>query len=219
MKKATHTKFYAVRVGRKTGIFLTWEECKAQTWGYQNGVFRAFTTREEAYIWLGDTEKVINSGGCRIFTDGSHQRAQDYLGMGAWCRWEDTEFWYSKKITRELLNSYGISEESECSNPTAEFMAVVEILKKFEGRKLHTTLAIITDYVGVKHWMSGTWEAHEPHIIAVLKECRRILTTITGTVTFEWVKGHSGNDGNNNADKMAGSHDEIDTFADLVPLV
>ena len=27
-------KFYAVRQGRKTGMFLTWDECKKQVMGY-----------------------------------------------------------------------------------------------------------------------------------------------------------------------------------------
>ena len=219
MRKANHKKFYAVRVGRETGIFDTWEECKKHTWHFQNAEFRAFPSREEAYVWLGDKTEVVSDGTCKIYTDGSHQREQDYLGIGAWCRWSDTEFWYSKKITRELLNSYGVPTESECSNPTAEFVAVVEILKKFEGRKLHVPITIITDFVGVKNWMSGTWKANEPHIVAVLKKCREVAENIDGTVNFGWVKGHSGHDGNDNADKMAGSHDEIDTFGDLLPLI
>jgi ribonuclease H-related protein len=219
MRKANHGKFYAVKCGRETGVFETWEACKKQTWGYPNGCFRGFPTREEAYIWLGDKKEVVHDGMCRIYTDGSHQREKGYLGVGAWCRWHDTEFWYSGQVTRQLLDSYGVPTESECSNPTAEFVAVVEILKKFQGRKLNVPLVIISDYVGVKNWTEGTWKAQEPHIRAILKTCQEVIKNIDGKVSFDWVKGHSGKDGNDKADQMAGSHEEIDTFADLIPLI
>jgi ribonuclease HI len=71
----------------------------------------------------------------------------------------------------------------------------------------------------VKNWMEGAWKATEPHIAAIWKTCVSTLKSIEGTISFEWVKGHSGNDGNTCADKLAGCHDEIDTFADLVKLL
>lgn len=41
-------KYYVVWNGRKTGIFTTWEEAKAQVYGYKNPLFKSFTTLEEA---------------------------------------------------------------------------------------------------------------------------------------------------------------------------
>ena len=32
-------KYYAVRAGRKTGIFETWDECRAQTTGFKGASF------------------------------------------------------------------------------------------------------------------------------------------------------------------------------------
>ncbi len=37
-------KFYAVKKGRQTGIFETWEECKKNTTGYKNALFKSFKT-------------------------------------------------------------------------------------------------------------------------------------------------------------------------------
>lgn len=42
------SRFYAVRAGRETGIFTTWQECKAQIDGYSGAVFKSFSTRAEA---------------------------------------------------------------------------------------------------------------------------------------------------------------------------
>lgn len=219
MLKVQAKKFYAVKKGRETGLYSTWEECKAQVWGYQNALFRSFPSQAEAYAWLDERENILNPTACLIYTDGSHQREKDYLGIGAWCQWKDTEFEFSAKVTKDILESYGIPKDTEVSNPTAEFLAFAEILKKFEGRTLKVPITFISDFVGVKNWMTGTWKASEFHIILILKRCREIMKTIKGEISFDWVKGHSGNNGNNNADRLAGCHDEIDTFSKLLLLL
>lgn len=48
----TKHKFYAVKRGRKTGIFNSWEECKTQTNHYPNRLFRSFNTLDEAKAYL-----------------------------------------------------------------------------------------------------------------------------------------------------------------------
>lgn len=45
---AKKPKFYVVWKGRETGIFTSWEECKAQTNGFDGGVFKSFETKELA---------------------------------------------------------------------------------------------------------------------------------------------------------------------------
>jgi hypothetical protein len=45
--------FYAVRVGRKTGIFTSWEECKEQVTGFKGAVYKGFKSEEEANKFLG----------------------------------------------------------------------------------------------------------------------------------------------------------------------
>lgn len=52
MKVIQMSKLYAVRRGRKTGIFNTWNECKKQTHGYSNAKYKSFKTIEEANAYL-----------------------------------------------------------------------------------------------------------------------------------------------------------------------
>ena len=33
-------KFYAVKQGRKTGMFLTWDDCKKQVMGYPGAIYK-----------------------------------------------------------------------------------------------------------------------------------------------------------------------------------
>ncbi len=49
-------KYYAVRYGRKTGIFNTWEECKIQVTEFRNAQYKGFSTLEEAKEYLAETK-------------------------------------------------------------------------------------------------------------------------------------------------------------------
>lgn len=41
-------KYYAVAMGKTPGIYLTWEDCKAQVHGFPRAVYKSFSTFEEA---------------------------------------------------------------------------------------------------------------------------------------------------------------------------
>ena len=44
--------FYAVKNGRKTGIFKSWDECKKQVIGFKGAVFKGFVTEQEALDYM-----------------------------------------------------------------------------------------------------------------------------------------------------------------------
>jgi hypothetical protein len=51
-------KYWAVKVGRKTGIFTSWNECREQVHGYSNAVQKRFRSLEKAEAFLiPDCEK------------------------------------------------------------------------------------------------------------------------------------------------------------------
>lgn len=57
--------YYAVRKGNRTGIFRTWEECKACVHGFSGAEYKGFAAEEEARAYLGITgaeEKCIDMG-------------------------------------------------------------------------------------------------------------------------------------------------------------
>lgn len=61
MAKSKGRKYYAVAVGRVTGVFPTWERCKAQTSGYSGAVFKSFSTSCEAQAFCTQAKLIANS--------------------------------------------------------------------------------------------------------------------------------------------------------------
>ena len=49
---AKKKKFYAVAVGRKPGIYTTWDECKKQVNKYEGNVYKSFTSKDEAEAFM-----------------------------------------------------------------------------------------------------------------------------------------------------------------------
>lgn len=47
-------KFYAVKVGLKTGIFETWDECQKLVTGFKGAKYKSFKTKEEAEAYLNE---------------------------------------------------------------------------------------------------------------------------------------------------------------------
>ena len=45
-------KFYAVKEGKKPGIYMSWDECKEQVNGYSGAVYKSFTNEEEAKAFI-----------------------------------------------------------------------------------------------------------------------------------------------------------------------
>ena len=44
-------KYYAVRVGKKTGIFETWDECKEQVEGFVGAEYKSFSALNQAFAF------------------------------------------------------------------------------------------------------------------------------------------------------------------------
>lgn len=65
---AKKPKYYVVWKGRETGVFTSWEDCKAQTNGFDGAVFKSFESRELAekafhdssYDYIGKNKKVVS---------------------------------------------------------------------------------------------------------------------------------------------------------------
>ncbi|XP_055435506.1 ribonuclease H1 isoform X1 [Bubalus kerabau] len=56
--------FYAVRRGRKAGVFLTWDECRAQVDRFPAARFKKFATEEEAWAFVRRSASPSDSEDC-----------------------------------------------------------------------------------------------------------------------------------------------------------
>lgn len=55
--------FYAVRRGRRTGVFLSWSECKAQVDRFPAARFKKFATEDEAWAFVRSSSSPDSSKG------------------------------------------------------------------------------------------------------------------------------------------------------------
>ena len=50
--------FYAVKNGRNTGIFTTWDECREQVNKFPNPIYKKFSTYDEADAYIKSSSKI-----------------------------------------------------------------------------------------------------------------------------------------------------------------
>lgn len=221
------SKFYAVRFGRKPGVYTSWPQCQEQTKGFSGAIFKSFSTKKEAEDFVNPSEKVVpvnKEKEVHIYTDGSHKRSKNFLGIGAWCRFQDQEFSLSKTCSRELLLTYDIDIlKTPVSSPTAEFVAVAEVLKRVCNQDKNVSSDVLLvfhcDYVGPSRWIDGSWKAKEVYIQKIRDACLERIKSMKCKIKIVHVPGHSNNLGNDKADKLAGDETECDDFDGLMKLL
>lgn len=47
-------KFYAVKAGKKVGVFDNWTECNESIKGFSGAIYKSFPSKEEAEAFLSD---------------------------------------------------------------------------------------------------------------------------------------------------------------------
>lgn len=59
--KRSREVHYAVRVGRKPGIYRTWDETKAMVHGFSGAIYKSFATRDEAQTFMQNAQKSFST--------------------------------------------------------------------------------------------------------------------------------------------------------------
>lgn len=49
-------KFYAVKAGKKVGVFDNWTECNESIKGFSGAIYKSFPSKEEAEAFLSDRD-------------------------------------------------------------------------------------------------------------------------------------------------------------------
>ena len=194
-------KVYAVKNGRKTGIFPTWEECEKQVAGYPGAKFKSFPSVPEALIWLEETSASLQpSAEYIVYTDGSCLRNPD--GPGGWAAI------IQEIATGEEYELHGGAPST--TNNRMELNAAVAALAHIENP---SSIALYTDsqYLKntfTKHWIHN-WKRNGWKTSAGTDVKNKDLWIKLDAlfqkhqVAFHWVKGHAGNDKNERCDRLA----------------
>ncbi len=191
-------KFYAVKKGRKTGIFRTWSEAEKQIKGYSGAIFKSFLSKEEAEMFLGEgvsaernektKENVIEA-----YVDGSFDRRKGVYGSGVVLIKNGQIVHQISRPGKDprYLTSYQIA---------GEVFACLGAIKWAKTQDF-TTIIIYFDYEGIEKWATGMWSANKPISIDYKKYYQDI--SIGMQVIFKKVKAHAGVKYNELADSLA----------------
>ncbi|SDQ64304.1 ribonuclease H family protein (plasmid) [Carnobacterium viridans] len=189
-------KFYAVRTGRKTGIFETWHACELQVKGYPGSQYKSFQNRLEAEEYLDNStiEKTESPGtALHIYVDGSYSKAQNRAGFGCVFVKNDT-------ILKEVSLETPIISNDNLWNVSAEIAGVLYAVEWCVKKEV-PSVTIFYDYEGLSSWYDGSWKANKQTTKNYVKKMNELKKHIN--ISFSKVKAHSGDFFNEKADFLA----------------
>lgn len=187
------SKFYAVKKGKKPGVYTTWAQCKAMVDGYKGAQYKSFPTREEAEVFADITPKTPEKEPeIYAFVDGSYNHKTKTYGYGGYLMHHGT---------KEILKGAGTDPEmASMRNVAGEVLGSTAAIKKALELGLKE-IAIYYDYMGIEMWATGAWKRNKAGTIAYYDYIESIKDQIQ--IRFIKVKGHSGVEGNEEADSLA----------------
>lgn len=188
-------KYYAVRNGKKIGIFNTWNECKEQVNGFSGAEYKSFPTMEEANEYIYGKEKVVfeDDNMVEAYVDGSYEHCVRAYGSGVVIlkNNEVKETFSVKGDHKDLVGMRNVAGEIEASKIAMEYCLDNEI----------ENLVLYFDYEGIEKWCTGAWKANKEGTIEYKKYYDKIKNNLN--VKFVKVRAHSGDKYNEEADKLA----------------
>ena len=189
-------KFYAVKKGKKTGIFSTWDECKEQVTGFKGAVYKSFKTLSEAEAFLERNEEknenIEEVDGVYAYIDGSFDRVSGIYGSGVVIVDGDEKYEYKHAGNREdYAQLHNVAGELEA----AKFVMWYAVDKKIKE------VTLFYDYQGIEAWAVGDWKANLPYTQDYVKFYNKVKSAVK--VNFVKVKAHTGIELNEVVDKLA----------------
>lgn len=193
----TNSKYYAVKKGRKTGIFETWKECQEQISGFKGASYKSFKSLDEAKEFLKESKEPIDTS-LLAYVDGSYNKETQTSGFGL-AFVEDGKITYTDKrafpghpynVHRNVFGEIRGSEEA----------IRVAIAKQYKS------ICLVYDYQGIESWATGEWKANNK----LTQEYQENIKTFSNYIKiyFKKVKAHAsvsegGDDMNDFVDKLA----------------
>lgn len=222
-------KFYAVKNGRATGIFRSWAECEQQVKGFANARYKSFTSLKDAQAYLGDdlydsnhlndssdlshlntsntsnnlnllqegvsgenaAKKIVQEKAV-AYVDGSFNQSTREYGSGA------VLFYQGKKIA--FSKSGNDSKLVTMRNVAGEIIAATAVMKYCLSNEI-PSLDIYYDYEGIRAWALGDWKANKEGTQEYSRFYKEVSKKLK--VNFVKVKAHSGDELNDEADRLA----------------
>lgn len=188
-------KYYAVKVGKNPGIYMTWDECKEQVNKYPKAEFKSFTTMEEAHAFMENktVEVEIDSKDTAVaYVDGSFNVGTMVYGYGVVMMYHGREEYYKGSGNEENM--------SAMRNVAGEILGATYAMKYAYDHDIKN-LVIYHDYEGIAKWCLGEWKTNKLETQTYKNKYQEYSKKVN--ISFVKVKGHSGDKYNDLADALA----------------
>lgn len=190
--------FYAVKQGRETGIFSTWGECEKQVKGFKGAKYKKFKSEAEAKKYLSETNKkpvVDINKGYVFYVDGSYSEENNQAGWGLAILKDGEMIDALKGIIRE--DDLDLGQR----NIVGELIGAIATTQQAKKRNIKE-FTLCFDLEGIESWVTGDWNA-ENQLTRGYRDIMRKAIDEGLKITFNKVKGHSGDKWNDYVDNLA----------------
>ncbi len=191
--------FYAVKKGKHIGIYDTWDDCKREVEGFSGAEYKKFKTYEEALSFINNDfnddnniDMELSSDIAVAYIDGSFDIETHTFGFGAVIFYDGRKLTFSQRFDdKDLASMRNVAGEIKGAE------AVMRWALKNKVKKL----VLHYDYMGIENWALGKWKANKKGTKAYKEFYDEIKDKLE--VKFVKVKAHSGDEFNEEADKLA----------------
>ena len=192
-------KVYAVKKGKQTGLFYSWDACKESVIGYPEAEYQGFETEEKAKNYLENKEqevpKIEEKANNQLvaYVDGSFDEKIGKYAFGCIILTPRGE------TIRESGN--GNEPDSLAIRNVAGEMLGAMYAVQWAIKNGYRNLELRYDYEGIEKWAQGEWKAKNTltqKYANFMKSKADILK-----ISYQKVKAHSGDLYNEEADKLA----------------
>ncbi|MGM9747027.1 MAG: viroplasmin family protein [Paludibacteraceae bacterium] len=153
---AAKQKYYVVWQGRTSGVFDSWEACKAQIDGYEGAQYKSFPTENAAKMAFAKNYwQVVGSHktmSLSAFPDADERPLAGCLSVDAACSGNPGVMEYRGVLVDTGEEVFRQGPFAAATNNIGEFLAIVHALALVEQGKL-TVAAIYSDSVTAQAWV------------------------------------------------------------------
>ena len=194
-------KYYAVRKGRKIGVFETWDECKNSVSGFSGAEYKSFPKKEDAIAFVNGSTKEITDkmedieekqSEAFAYVDGSYDDTTKAYSYGMVIMNNEDELYFYKKFDRDDM--------SDMRNVAGEIQGSMAAMQYCLDKGIES-ISIFYDYEGIEKWCNGDWKARKEGTMKYVEFYKNASKKLD--VDFIKVKGHSGDKYNDMADELA----------------
>jgi len=188
------SKFYAVKKGRETGIYLSWDECEKQVKGFKGAIYKSFASRDEAEAYLQDKNFLQSHGrGLIAYVDGSYNIKTKEYGYGC-------VLIEGQTVQKQMLGKDSRQDYISMRNVAGEIMGS-EMAIRYAIEHGYSLICIYYDYEGIEKWANQEWKANKIGTKAYQQFIADSRQKIQ--ISFMKVLAHSGDKYNDMADRLA----------------